>query len=152
MATTPRPVPKTYPAGTGRPTTRRLTEKKVVRTINVAGTVWDAGKKRAAAEEISISHAVNLLIEAYAVGLLDLDSLTAQLDGHADDQGQQQDPATPPGTDSPATAAAWAEEAPLAFSPGWGNEDAPSAFANPYADWGAAVDVPSALDDPEPRT
>ncbi|MFB6514145.1 hypothetical protein ACFCW4_06775 [Streptomyces virginiae] len=83
MAPAPRQVPKTYPAGTGRPTERKLTDEKVVRTVNVPGTVWDAGKKRAGQDEVSISHAVGLFIEAYTAGLLDLDTITTQLDALA---------------------------------------------------------------------
>ncbi|WP_328966172.1 hypothetical protein [Streptomyces virginiae] len=94
MATAPRQVPKVYPAGTGRPTERKLTDEKVVRTVNVSGTVWDAGKKRAGQDEISISHAVGLFIEAYTAGLLNLDTITSQLDTLA----VGEDPAAVPGT------------------------------------------------------
>ncbi|MFF3091910.1 hypothetical protein ACFVRB_43830 [Streptomyces nojiriensis] len=120
MATAPRQVPKVYPAGTGRPTERKLTDEKVVRTVNVAGTVWDAGKKRAGQDEVSISHAVGLFLEAYAAGLLDLDTITAQLDALAADE----DPAVP-------GAGAWTEEAPPAF---------------PHPSWSSGDDVPRALD------
>ncbi|MEV7174059.1 hypothetical protein AB0O18_30715 [Streptomyces sp. NPDC093224] len=122
MATAPRQIPKVYPAGTGRPTERKLTDEKVVRTVNVSGTVWDAGKKRAGQDEVSISHAVGLFIEAYAAGLLDLGAITAQLDALAADE----DPAAVPGV------SAWAQEAP-------------SAFAAPQG-WGSTDNVPNALD------
>nr|MDT0521895.1 hypothetical protein [Streptomyces sp. DSM 41633] len=49
----------------------------------MAGTVWEAGKKRAGRDEVSISHAVGLFLEAYAAGLLDLDAITARLDALA---------------------------------------------------------------------
>ncbi|MFD0381295.1 hypothetical protein [Streptomyces sp. NPDC127112] len=130
MATAPRPVPKTYPAGTGRPTTRELDEKKVVRTVNVTGTVWDAGKKRAGRDEVSISHAVGVLIEGYAVGLLDLNAVGAQLDVLAADEEQDQADAYSSGARSPG--GAWSEEAPSALAASRG--------------WGAADDVPNALD------
>ncbi|MFG2978044.1 hypothetical protein ACGFYY_34255 [Streptomyces sp. NPDC048331] len=94
MAIAPRQVPKIYPAGTGRPTERKLTDEKIIRTVNVSGTVWDAGKKRAGQDEVSISHAVGLLVEAYTAGLLDLDTITAQLDALA----AGEDPAAVPGT------------------------------------------------------
>ncbi|MFF4268021.1 hypothetical protein [Streptomyces virginiae] len=114
MATAPRQIPKTYPAGTGRPTERKLTDEKVVRTVNVTGTVWDAGKKRAGQDEVSISHAVGLFLEAYAADLLDLDAITAQLDALA----AGEDPAA---VSSPG---AWTEEAPSAFAPrGWSSTD-----------------------------
>ncbi|MFJ8570432.1 hypothetical protein [Streptomyces sp. NPDC093514] len=121
MATAPRQVPKTYPAGTGRPTERKLTDEKVVRTVNVAGTVWDAGKKRAGQDEVSISHAVGLFLEAYAADLLDLDTITAQLDALA----AGKDPAAVPGV------SAWTEEAPPAF---------------PHPSWSSGDGVPRALD------
>ncbi|MEU5069135.1 hypothetical protein AB0G95_34410 [Streptomyces virginiae] len=121
MATAPRQIPKVYPAGTGRPTERKLTDEKVVRTVNVSGTVWDAGKKRAGQDEVSISHAVGLFIEAYAAGLLNLDTITAQLDTLAADK----DPAAVPG------GGAWTEEAPPAF---------------PHPSWSSGDGVPRALD------
>ncbi|MFC9825284.1 hypothetical protein ACFWG6_28740 [Streptomyces erythrochromogenes] len=121
MATAPRQVPKTYPAGTGRPTERKLTDEKVVRTVNVSGTVWDAGKKRAGQDEVSISHAVGLFLEAYAAGLLDLDAITAQLDALA----AGEDPAVVP------CVGAWTEESPPAF---------------PHPSWSSGDGVPSALD------
>ncbi|MEV7561544.1 hypothetical protein [Streptomyces sp. NPDC089795] len=93
MAPAPRQVPKVYPAGTGRPTERKLTDEKIIRTVNVSGTVWDAGKKRAGQDEVSLSHAVGLLLEAYAAGLLGLDTITAQLDALA----AGEDPAAVPG-------------------------------------------------------
>ncbi|WP_331723755.1 hypothetical protein OG592_44390 (plasmid) [Streptomyces avidinii] len=102
MATAPRQVPKIYPAGTGRPTERKLTDEKVVRTVNVSGTVWDAGKKRAGQDEVSISHAVGLFLEAYTAGLLDLDAITAQLDALA--AAEAQDAASTPGVGFPAGA------------------------------------------------
>lgn len=74
MPTTPRPndrTPKTYTTGTGRSSTRQLDTTKVVRTVNVVGLVWENGKRRAAADQISLSHAVGVLIEAYAEGLVD---------------------------------------------------------------------------------
>ncbi|MFF3680228.1 hypothetical protein ACFYYS_40430 [Streptomyces sp. NPDC002120] len=113
MAPAPRQTPKTYPAGTGRPTERKLTDEKVVRTVNVPGTVWDAGKKRAGQDEVSISHAVGLFLEAYAAGLLDLDTITARLDALT----AGEDPAAVPG------ASAWTEEAPPAFHPSWSSGD-----------------------------
>ncbi|MFE5523455.1 hypothetical protein ACFQ9Q_37910 [Streptomyces virginiae] len=121
MATAPRQVPKVYPAGTGRPTERKLTDEKVVRTVNVSGTVWDAGKKRAGQDEVSISHAVGLFLEAYAAGLLNLDAITAQLDALA----AGEDPAAVPG------AGAWTKEAPPAF---------------PHPSWSSGDGVPRALD------
>ncbi|MFD4935454.1 hypothetical protein [Streptomyces virginiae] len=128
MAPAPRQVPKVYPAGTGRPTERKLTDEKVVRTVNVPGTVWDAGKKRAGQDEVSISHAVSLLIEAYAAGLLDLDTITAQLDALA------------------------AGEEPAA-APAWEAVDVPSAFPQVHPSWSSGEGVPRALDilDPEDR-
>ncbi|WP_406083366.1 hypothetical protein [Streptomyces virginiae] len=78
--------------------------------MNVSGTVWDAGRKRAGQDEVSISHAVSLFLEAYTAGLLDLDTITAQLDALA----AGKDPAAVP---SPG---AWTEEAPPAFPhPSW---------------------------------
>ncbi|MDA5284641.1 hypothetical protein [Streptomyces sp. Isolate_45] len=99
MATAPRHharVPKVYRGGTGRPTDRELTDAKVVRTVNVHGLVWDAGKKRAARDEVSISHAIGLLIEAYAADLVDLDAIVVQLDALAGDEHQAA--VTEPGT------------------------------------------------------
>ncbi|MEU9165674.1 hypothetical protein AB0D29_36035 [Streptomyces sp. NPDC048424] len=93
MTPAPRRIPKVYPASTGRPTDRKLTDEKVVRTVNVSGTVWDAGKKRAGQDEVSISHAVGLFLEAYTAGLLDLDAITVQLDALA----AGEDPAAVPG-------------------------------------------------------
>ncbi|WP_432089670.1 hypothetical protein [Streptomyces sp. bgisy095] len=88
MPAAPRPndrAPKTYTAGTGRPTARELDTTKVVRTVNVVGSVWENGKRRAAVDQISLSHAVGVLIEAYAEGLVDPAALTAQLDAlHAE--------------------------------------------------------------------
>ncbi|MFC9399211.1 hypothetical protein ACFTWS_39795 [Streptomyces sp. NPDC057027] len=52
----------------------------MVRTVNVTGSVWDAGKKRAAQDQVSRSHAIGLPIEAYTNNLVDLDTITAQLD------------------------------------------------------------------------
>ncbi|MER6251963.1 hypothetical protein ABT224_11415 [Streptomyces sp. NPDC001584] len=120
MATAPRQIPKVYPAGTGRPTDRTLTDEKVVRTVNVAGTAWEAGKKRAGRDEVSISHAVGLFLEAYAAGLLDLDAITAQLDVLA----AGGEPA------AVSSAGAWTEEAPSALAaPGWSStDDVPNAF------------------------
>ncbi|WP_327267233.1 hypothetical protein OG444_40655 (plasmid) [Streptomyces sp. NBC_01232] len=120
MATAPRQVPKVYPAGTGRPTDRTLTDEKVVRTVNVAGTVWDAGKKRAGQDEVSISHAVGLFLEAYTAGLLDLDTITAQLDALA----AGKDPA------AVSSVGAWTQDAPSALAaPGWSStDDVPNAF------------------------
>ncbi|MFF5924147.1 hypothetical protein ACFY8C_38355 [Streptomyces flavochromogenes] len=83
MPTPPRPhdrTPKTYTAGTGRPPARELDTAKVVRTVNVVGSVWEDGKRRAAADQISLSHAIGVLIEAYTEGLVDPATLTAQLD------------------------------------------------------------------------
>ncbi|MGW5779893.1 hypothetical protein [Streptomyces sp. NPDC003863] len=57
----------------------------MVRTVNVTGSVWDAGKKRAAQDQVSLSHAIGLLIEAYTNNLVDLDSITAQLDALAEE-------------------------------------------------------------------
>ncbi|WP_405527344.1 hypothetical protein OG592_06470 [Streptomyces avidinii] len=45
------------------PTDRELPDTKVVRTVNVNGTVWDAGKKRTGEDEVSISHVVMPFIE-----------------------------------------------------------------------------------------
>ncbi|MFD8637227.1 hypothetical protein [Streptomyces sp. NPDC059533] len=132
MATAPRPVPKAYPTGTGRPTTRELDEKKLVRTVNVTGTVWDAGKKRAGEDEVSISHAVGVLIEGYAAGLLDLDAIVAQLDARAADDDQEQDQGDAHTTGARSPGGAWSEEAPSALAASQG--------------WGAADDVPHALD------
>ncbi|WP_411078291.1 hypothetical protein [Streptomyces sp. cmx-10-25] len=91
MPTAPRPndrTSKTYTAGTGRPTARQLDTTKVVRTVNVVGSVWEGGKRRAAADQISLSHAVGVLIEAYAKGLVDPAALMAQLDAlHAEEEG-----------------------------------------------------------------
>ncbi|MFF5768786.1 hypothetical protein ACFY8F_40515 [Streptomyces tanashiensis] len=90
MPTAPRPqdrAPKTYTAGTGRPTNRELDTTKVVRTVNVTGSVWNAGKKRAAQDQISLSHAIGLLIEAYTNNLVSLDAITAQLDALHDSAG-----------------------------------------------------------------
>ncbi|MGW5421607.1 hypothetical protein [Streptomyces sp. NPDC003943] len=83
MTTAPRHhdrSPKTYTDGTGRPTARALDRTKVVRTVNVTGSVWEAGKKRAAADQVSISHAIGLLLEAYNAGLVDLETIVTQLD------------------------------------------------------------------------
>ncbi|MFH9959698.1 hypothetical protein ACH4OX_36595 [Streptomyces roseolus] len=83
MSTAPRHherSPKTYEASTGRPSERKLDGAKVVRTVNVTGSVWEAGKKRAAQDEVSVSHAVGLLLEAYSARLIDLDAIVAQLD------------------------------------------------------------------------
>ncbi|MER7827601.1 hypothetical protein ABTX85_34155 [Streptomyces sp. NPDC096097] len=138
MATAPRQVPKVYPAGTGRPTERKLTDEKVVRAVNVSGTVWDAGKKRAGQDAVSISHAVGLFIEAYAAGLLDLDTITAQLDALA----AGEDPVAAPG------AGAWTEEAPPAFAvhPSWSSpEGLPSGLDLPPG-WSSSDDVPDAFD------
>lgn len=56
-----------------------------MRTVNVTGSVWNAGKDRAAEDEVSVSHAV--FLEAYSSQLVDLDTLVAQLDAlHADEQ------------------------------------------------------------------
>ncbi|MFC9596227.1 hypothetical protein ACFTUC_41340 [Streptomyces sp. NPDC056944] len=87
MPTAPRPqdrAPKTYTAGTGRPTARELDTTKVVRTVNVTGSVWNAGKKRASQDQVSLSHAIGLLIEAYTNNLVSLDEITAQLDARHD--------------------------------------------------------------------
>lgn len=89
MAYTPRPnarTPKVYPAGTGRPTERELSDDKVVRTVNVRGTVWEAGKKRAAADKVSISHAIEHLVAAYAADIIDLDAIVAKLEELAAEQ------------------------------------------------------------------
>ncbi|MFI1645737.1 hypothetical protein ACH4XT_02150 [Streptomyces avidinii] len=45
------------------PTDRELPDTKVVRTVNVNGTVWDAGKTRTGEDEVSISHVVVPVIE-----------------------------------------------------------------------------------------
>ncbi|MFF0561529.1 hypothetical protein [Streptomyces sp. NPDC004266] len=91
MSTAPRHhdrSPKTYTGGTGRPSARTLDQAKVVRTVNVTGSVWEAGKKRAGEDEVSISHAVGLLLEAYSARVIDLDGIVAQLDAlHAQDGG-----------------------------------------------------------------
>ncbi|MEV8628589.1 hypothetical protein [Streptomyces sp. NPDC051079] len=80
--------PKTYTAGTGRPSAQELDTKKVVRTVNVTGSVWEAGKKRAAVDQVSISHAIGLFLEAYGAGVLDLETIVAQLDSlHEGEQG-----------------------------------------------------------------
>ncbi|MEV7512701.1 hypothetical protein AB0O57_32555 [Streptomyces sp. NPDC091201] len=121
MATAPRQVPKVYPAGTGRPTERKLTDEKVVRTVNVSGTVWDAGKKRAGQDEVSISHAVGLFIEAYAAGYLDLDAITAELDALAADKD--------------------AEAVPT-----WEAGDVPPAFPQVHPSWTTGEGVPRAFD------
>ncbi|MGA4980061.1 hypothetical protein [Streptomyces cinereoruber] len=93
MPTAPRPhdrTPKTYTAGTGRPSARKLDTAKVVRTVNVVGSVWENGKHRAAADQISLSHAVGVLIEAYAEGLADPAAFTAQLDAlHAEENTEK---------------------------------------------------------------
>ncbi|MFJ7067928.1 hypothetical protein [Streptomyces sp. NPDC101115] len=90
MTTAPRHhdrSPKTYTAGTGRPSARELDQTKVVRTVNVTGSVWEAGKKRAAADQVSISHAVGLLLEAYTADLIGLETIVAQLDAlHSDEE------------------------------------------------------------------
>ncbi|MFE2880971.1 hypothetical protein ACFXG6_35900 [Streptomyces roseus] len=137
MATAPRQVPNIYPAGTGRPTERALTDGKVVRTVNVSGNVWEAGKKRAGQDEVSISHAVGLFIEAYAVGLLDLDTITAQLDELAADKQPAAD--------------AWGGDAPPAFAvhPGWSSADSlPSGLDLPPG-WNSTDDVPNSLGAPD---
>ncbi|WP_426361655.1 hypothetical protein [Streptomyces sp. E-08] len=88
MTTAPRHhdrSPKTYTDGTGRPSARTLDQAKVVRTVNVTGSVWDAGKKRAAQDQVSLSHAIGLLIEAYTNDLVSLDAITAQLDALHDE-------------------------------------------------------------------
>ncbi|MFF8604271.1 hypothetical protein ACF065_35310 [Streptomyces sp. NPDC015232] len=91
MTTAPRHhdrSPKTYTAGTGRPSARELDQTKVVRTVNVTGSVWEAGKKRAGEDKVSISHAIGLLLEAYSARVIDLDGIVAQLDAlHAEDGG-----------------------------------------------------------------
>lgn len=87
MTTAPRHhdrAPKTYEAGTGRPSDRKLDGAKVVRTVNVTGSVWNAGKKRAGEDKVSISHAVGLLLEAYSARVIDLDGIVAQLDAMHD--------------------------------------------------------------------
>ncbi|MFJ7990506.1 hypothetical protein [Streptomyces sp. NPDC096351] len=83
MTTAPRHhdrSPKTYTDGTGRPSARTLDQTKVVRTVNVTGSVWEAGKKRAGEDQVSISHAVGLLLEAYSARVIELDGIVAQLD------------------------------------------------------------------------
>ncbi|MFD8148497.1 hypothetical protein [Streptomyces sp. NPDC059708] len=145
MATAPRQVPKVYPTGTGRPTERKLTDEKVVRTVNVSGTVWDAGKKRAGQDEVSISHAVGLFIEAYAAGLLDLDAITAQLDALRAGAEPAAGPEAEPGAD------AWAGEAPSAFPvhSSWSSPDSlPSGLDLPPG-WSSTDDVPNAFDAPD---
>ncbi|MGW6823181.1 hypothetical protein [Streptomyces sp. NPDC055005] len=142
MAPAPRQVPKTYPAGTGRPTERKLTDDKVVRTVNVPGTVWEAGKERAVRDEVSVSHAVGLFIEAYAAGLLDLDVIVAQLDELADNEHQALTAAS--GFSSPHP---WqnAENLPSGLTPPpvWQGE-APNAF-DPYPRWGPTDDTSDAF-------
>ncbi|MEV6332293.1 hypothetical protein [Streptomyces sp. NPDC051909] len=93
MTTAPRHhdrSPKTYTTGTGRPTARELDQTKVVRTVNVTGSVWEAGKKRAAVDKVSISHAIGLFLEAYEAGVIDLETIVAELDElHADEQARE---------------------------------------------------------------
>ncbi|MFI8829027.1 hypothetical protein [Streptomyces sp. NPDC053431] len=84
MTTAPRHhdrSPRTYTTGTGRPSARELDQTRVVRTVNVTGSVWEAGKKRAAVDKVSFSHAIGLFLEAYHAGVINLGTIVARLDG-----------------------------------------------------------------------
>lgn len=48
--------------------------------MNVTGSVGETGKERAATDQVSISHAIGLLLEAYTAGVIDLETIVAQLD------------------------------------------------------------------------
>lgn len=75
----PRTTPKRYPNGTGYVGTEELTDDKVVRTVNVNGLVWMAGKKSAGARQQSISYVVEQLLAGLNAGLIDLDEVIAEL-------------------------------------------------------------------------
>ncbi|MEW1699387.1 hypothetical protein [Streptomyces sp. NPDC091278] len=77
----PERTPKVYTSGTGRPAVRPVdAQAKVTRAVNVVGLVWEQGKARAREDQVSLSHAVEVLLEAYSAGLVDIGALSAQLD------------------------------------------------------------------------
>lgn len=43
-----------------------------VRSLRCSDEVWDAARRRAAYEGVTISHVLNLMVEGYAQGLLDM--------------------------------------------------------------------------------
>lgn len=45
---------------------------KSVRTVRVNDAMWEAARKRAVSEKVSMSHVVNELVEGYAVKAFDL--------------------------------------------------------------------------------
>jgi hypothetical protein len=51
---------------------RRVKGASPARSVRVSDEVWDPARRRAAYDDVSISHVINALLEGYAKGLLNL--------------------------------------------------------------------------------